>query len=71
MKALLTISIVLAILFAVWGVETLIDTFRPKTGTWLRILAALVIALAIGWLGITAATRPFDPGHARAVVALA
>lgn len=55
-KALLSIAIVIAILFAVCGAMALIDFIRPKTGMWLRILVALVISVAVGWLCIGAAS---------------
>lgn len=58
-KALLSIGIVIAILFAIWAVETAIDRFRPATGTPLRLLAAFgMVGLII--LGLVKLAQAHD-----------
>lgn len=57
MKALLTVGIVAAILAAIVVAELGLDRFRPATGRWPRLLAALLIAAAIAAVAI-ALLRP-------------
>jgi hypothetical protein len=55
-KALLTLAVLALIVVAVYLAERALDRYRPKTGTPLRILIALLLVIAIGFVAIKAAS---------------